>query len=359
MKNYLRFMLVFIVSGLLLLCAASYLLDPYGIYAHYKDIFPRKVAAADKGRTVKPYQTLISKPFTLLVGNYRVEIGMPPEHAFYQGKTVYNMGLPGASISMQYGYAMHAINQSASVKQVIIALNLLDFTSRAENIVTKIDNSGWQWRLEALNSESFADKRRYLAEMISLFFSLTALTDSVKTIVAHQSNVNALNRFGFNDGRVYHFHVANEGFGALYQQKAQEIDQRLGSQQLVFNRHSYHLAELDSFITQLKKQNIAVYLLINPYQQPYLDQLTEHKLEQHLYDWKEQMIQLAKQHQLALLDFAISSSLVTDVVEPNSKVAEDSPYFWEPAHYRPAFGDLILNSLLMNNCHQICKLYSQ
>ncbi|GGW62776.1 hypothetical protein [Alishewanella tabrizica] len=359
MKHYLRFMLVFIVSGLLLLCSASYIIDPYGIFAHDKDIFPRKVAAADKGRTVKPYQALNSKPFTVLVGNSRVEIGMPPEHAFYQGKPVYNMGLPGAGISMQYGYAMHAINYSDSVKQVIIALDLLDFTSRAENIVTTIDNSGWQWRHEALNSESFADKRRYLAERISLLFSLSALTDSVKTIVTQQNNVNALNRFGFNDGRVYHFHVASEGFGALYQQKAQEIDQRLGSQQLVFNRDSYHLAELDRFITQLKQQNITVYLLINPYQQPYLDQLTEHKLGQHLYDWKEQIIQLAKHHQLPLFDFAISSSLVTDVVAPNSKVVEDSPYFWEPAHYRPAFGDLILNSLLMNNCHQICNLYSQ
>ncbi|WP_333609373.1 hypothetical protein [Arsukibacterium sp.] len=119
------------------------------------------------------------------------------------------------------------------------------------------------------------------------------------------------------------------------------------------------MTELDRFITQLKQQDIAVYLLINPYQQPYLDQLTEYQLDQHLGNWKAQMIQLAKHHQLPLFDFAINSKLVTDVVAPNSKVTEDSPYFWEPAHYRPAFGDLILNSLLKNNCHHVCKLYSQ
>lgn len=358
MKHYLKFMLLFIISGLLLLCAATYLLDPYGIYAHVDDAFPRKVSAADKGRTVKPYQALKSTPFTVLVGNSRIEIGMPVEHAFYQAKPVYNMGLPGASINMQYGYAMHAINSSSSVKQVVIAVDFLDFTSRADNIATSTDNSSWQWRLQGLNSESFADKRRYIAEQISLLFSLSALTDSVKTIVAQQHNVNALNRFGFNDGRVYNFHVVSEGFGALYRQKTQELDQRLGSQQLVFNRQSYHLSELDRFITELKQQNIAVYLLINPYQQPYLDQLAKYHLDEHFAAWKAQMAQLAKQHQLPLFDFAISSTLVTDVVAPNSKVAEDSPYFWEPAHYRPAFGDLMLNSLLKNNCHKICKKYS-
>ncbi|MBZ9611740.1 hypothetical protein [Rheinheimera maricola] len=356
MKHYLKLVGLFVVIGLLVLCATSYLLDPYGIYANKDGAFARKVAAADKGRTVKPYQALNSAPYTLLVGNSRVEIGMPAEHAFYQGKPAYNMGLPGASVSMQYAYAMHAVEHNNSVKQVVIAVDFLDFTSAADNIASTPDNSGWQWRLQGLNSDSFADKRRYIAERISLLFSLSALTDSVKTVLAQQSNVNALNRFGFNDGRVYHFHVGNEGFAALYQQKAHEMQQRLSARQWVFNQQSYHLNELDHFITRLKKQNIAVYLMINPYQQPYLDLLSQHKLDQHLANWKHQMAQLSARHQLPLFDFAIASPMVTEIVDLKSKNALDSPYFWEPAHYRPAFGDFILSTIQTSDCRQLCNI---
>uniref|UniRef100_A0A486XTV2 Uncharacterized protein n=1 Tax=Rheinheimera sp. BAL341 TaxID=1708203 RepID=A0A486XTV2_9GAMM len=357
MKHYLKLVGLFFIIGLLVLCATSYLLDPYGIYANKDGAFVRKVAAADKGRTVKPYQALNSAPYTLLVGNSRVEIGMPAEHAFYQGKPAYNMGLPGASVSMQYAYAMHAVEHNNSVKQVVIAVDFLDFTSPADNIVSATDNSGWQWRLQGLKSDNFADKRRYIAERISLLFSLSALTDSVKTLLAQQSNVNALNRYGFNDGRVYYFHVEHEGFAALYQQKAQEMQQRLSAQQWVFNRQSYHLGELKHFITRLQKQHIAVYLMINPYQQPYLDMLSQHKLDQHFANWKQQIALLSAQHQLPLFDFAISSPLVTHIVDPASKNAEDSPHFWEPAHYRPALGELILSVLMTQNCQSMCDLY--
>lgn len=355
MKNYLKLILLFTVSGILLLTVISYLLDPYGIYAKSTDAFPRKVSAADKGRTVKPYQALHAKPFTVIVGNSRVEIGMPTEHAFYQGKPVYNMGLPGAGINMQFAYAMHAINSNDTVKQVVIALDFLDFTSRKDKILSSSDSSNWEWRLKGLKSEKFNDKRSYIAERTSLLFSLSALTDSVKTVLFQERNVNALNHYGFNDGRVYYFHVENEGFGALYQQKEQELDLRLSSQQLVFSEQSYHLQELDSFITELKKRDITIYLMINPYQQPYLDQLTKHKLDEHLAKWKIEMTSLASKHQLVLFDFAIPSYLVTDVVDPKSKLASDSNYFWEPSHYRHMFGELILSTLQSRNCSNLCK----
>lgn len=356
MKRYLFLLMAFSAGAFLLLSTINYFIDPYGIYQLEHDYFPRKVAAADKGRTVKPYQALNVKPHTVLVGNSRVEIGMPVVHAFYQNKPVYNMGLPGAGLSMQYAYARHVINNSNSVKQVVIALDFLDFTSRPDNIITSTDNSNWLWRLQGFDSKHLSDKRRYVAEQISLLFSLSALTDSVKTVVAQNHNLNALNLHGFNDGKLYHFHVANEGFGALYQQKLQELDQRLSSQPLIFSHQSYHLHELDSFITELKQQNIAVYLLINPYQQPYLSKLTQYQLDDHLQNWKTQLAKLAMNHGLSLFDFAITSSLVTQIVDPASKTAADSRYFWEPAHYRPAFGELILESLLKADCEQLCLI---
>lgn len=357
MKLYLKLILAFITFGLIVVSTASYWLDPYGIYSSENDLFPRKVAAANKGRTVKPYQALNVTPFTVLVGNSRIELGMPKQHSFYQDKPVYNMGLPGAGISMQYDYALHAINNSGTVGQVVIALDFLDFTSRANNITTTANTKNWSWRLVNVDRvKSFKDKRKYYAERLSLLFSLSTIIDSIKTVITQHNNVNALNRFGFNDGNLYHFHVAAESFGALYQQKAAELDERLSKQKLIFDKNSYYPYELDSFIKLLKQKNINIYLIINPYQQPYLDKISQYQLDEHLKEWKQEMALVATRNGLSLFDFAISSNLVTDVVAPTSKKAEDSPYFWEPAHYRPAFGELILDTLLTTSCDKICLL---
>jgi phage-related protein len=359
MQHYLKLVLLFITLGLTVFIALSYWVDPYGIYLNSSDAFPRKMAAADKGRTIKPYQVMHIAPYTLIVGNSRVELGMPFRHPFYQGKAVYNMGLPGASIAMQYAYSQHAIVQNDSVQQVVIALDFLDFTSDAKNIVTSVDNSRWSWRLLADNGpKKFADNKLFYTERISLLFSLTAIVDSIETIALQPNNINALNRFGFNDGKSYQFHVAAEGFGAIYQQKADELDSRLSKQHLVFSKNSYHIKTLDNFIQQLKQNNLSVFLLINPYQKPYLDKITQYRLDSHFLSWKQEMAAVAAKHHILLYDFAINSPLVNDVVAKQSRNAQDSPYFWEPAHYRPAFGNLILDALLTGNCHDLCHIYN-
>ena len=192
-----------------------------------------------------------------------------------------------------------------------------------------------------------------------MFFSLSAITDSIVTVITQNNNVNALNRFGFNDGNLYQFHVAAEGFGALYRQKSEELDSRLSKQTLIFSEKSYELGELDNFINQLKDKNIKIYLIINPYQQPYLDKIKQYELSEQLTIWKQAMKSVAAKHQLTLFDFAISSDLVTNVVVPTSKNPDDSAFFWEPAHYRPAFGELILKTLSTDECLQLCQKYSE
>lgn len=355
MKRYLIQVMLFVLAGLMLICAASYVIDPYGIYMQQADFFPRKVAAADKGRTVKPYQSLNSAPYTLLVGNSRVEIGMPIEHAFYQQKPVFNMGLPGANVAMQYDYALHAINNSNTVRQVVIGLDFLDFSSSAGNVKTTIERNNWQWRLKGFASEHSAAPRRYVAERISMLFSLTAITDSTSTVFSQKRNMNALNKHGFNDGRLYHFHVRNEGYGALYQQKQDELDARLSAMPQVFNAQSYQIAELRQFIETLKQRNISTYLIINPYQKPYLDTLQRFGLNDALAAWKAQMANIATQHNLALYDFAIESAPVLNVVSAKSRSIDDSPYFWEPAHYKTQFGEQILNVLVSGKCAELCQ----
>lgn len=357
MKPYLKFMTFFILATLFIICAASYVVDPYGIYSHQTNLFPRKVAAADKGRTVKPYQASDAKPYTVLIGNSRIEIGMPVAHAFYLDKPVFNMGLPGANVALQYDYARHVVEKSDTVRQVVIALDFLDFTSDIDTTApSSIDKHQWSWRLQGLTSDTLTDKRQYLAERISLLFSLSAISDTVSTVVNQHRNINALDINGFNDGRLYHFHVKNEGYGALYQQKRNELETRLRTKPQTFHLQSYQITELLQFIEQLKQRNIAIYLIINPYQEPYLNILQQFNFNDAFLAWKATMHQIAQKHDLLLFDFAIESEPVLSVVSAQSTDINDSEYFWEPAHYKTLFGEQILDALRSEACHELCKL---
>lgn len=367
MKKYLLLLLLFTLAVSTVAAVFSYLTDPYGIYRHSTKTswFVRKVAAPDKGRTIKPYQAMQTNPATLLIGNSRVEVGMPVQHAFYQQADVYNLGLPGAGIAMQYDYAWHVIRSRGSVRQVVIALDFLDFTSSENNISTEADRSRWQQRLQYHLANPDTAQHHYgfiLQERLSLLLSTTALTDAIYTVFAQTQKTNALNAQGFNDGGVYYQQVASEGFSVLYQQKAAELTQRLAAETLFVTGKSHHFNTLHSFISLLKAEQIDIFLLINPYQQPYLANLEQHQLTAELQLWKQQLVQLAKQHQLTLYDFAIASPPVTEVVNLSSKNAADSVYFWEPSHYRPALGSLMLDVLHSGQCQQqyrLCDKYSE
>lgn len=356
MNSYLRLLSFFMLSGFILLCVCSYLIDPYGLRSGAADAFARKVAAADKGRTIKPYQVKNEAPFTVLVGNSRVEIGMPSQHAFYQQLPVYNMGLPGAGVAMQYDYALHAIQLHDSVKQVVIALDILDFTSTDGQPLTNVKRN-WAWRL-ATAPDSWQTQWQQQVERLGLLFSLSAINDSLYTLFWQNAQVNALDRSGFNDGGIYHYQVKYEGFAALYQQKEAELSKRLQRQALAFNPQSYQMRELAHFISSLKARGIQPYLLINPYQKPYVELLAQFQLQDDLKLWKAALAELATQHQLPIYDFAISSEITDKVVDLNSHNESDSPYFWEPAHYRPALGTLMLDALMQQQCANLCQLIS-
>lgn len=356
MNSYLRLLSFFLLTGFVLVSASSYLIDPYGLRSNTADLFQRKVAAADKGRTIKPYQVKGTVPFTLLVGNSRVEIGMPAQHAFYQQQPVYNMGLPGAGVAMQYDYARHVIALHDSVKQVVIALDILDFTSTDSVPLTDV-NRNWAWRLSTA-PDSWHTHWRQFSEQLGLLFSLSAINDSLYTVLWQNADVNALNRSGFNDGGIYQYQVKHEGFAALYRQKDAELSQRLQHQALAFNLQSYQMRELDQFISSLKEKGIQPYLLINPYQKPYLQLLAQYQLQDDLIAWKAALAELAAQHQLPIYDFAIASDITDGVVELSSHNEADSPYFWEPAHYRPALGTLMLDALMQQQCDKLCRLIS-
>lgn len=363
-KAYLWFFAAF--SGVLVVVVAafSYWIDPYGVWQS-TDSFARKVAASDKVRQIKSYQATQWDPTVLIVGNSRVQIGMPPQHSFYQGR-VYNLGLPGAGVVMQYDYAWHVIRTGNRVQQVLLAIDFVDFLTTKSSAVSL--EGDWQTRLNYyLAQPETRQTNRWVQtkEQLSLLFSQSAILDSVQTTVAQSQDLNGLSVDGFSDGRLYHNIVRTEGFNALYQQKIAELQQRLQQKELRLEPTSREFVALEAFLRLLRQQGIQVTLFVNPYQYHYLDLIEQHGLQDEFLQWKGQMKQFAARYQFALYDFAIRSEPVSQPATLTSRSIQDNPYFWEPAHYRRAFGELMLSVWQQQDCRlsvgdkllTLCELY--
>ena len=349
MALYLRFFGFFILCIFAVVVVASYWIDPYGVWQTNNN-FPRKVTASDKGRHIKSYQGLQYAPEILVVGNSRVEIGLPSKHSLFQDK-VYNLGLPGSSVVMQYDYAWHLIQTGNNVRQVFLAVDFADFLS-AKAAIANLDGD-WQARLNYFLSKPHQNNRNIWVqspEQLKLLFSQSAIFDSLKTVISQSQDLNAISTNGFNDGRLYHSIVRNEGFGSLYNQKLIEIQNSFRRPGLRFNSVGREFIALDTFLQLLQTKGIAVTLFVNPYQYHYLDLMEKNGLQDSFLEWKTHIQQAAAKHQMPLYDFAIRSDLVNSPAILESRRLQDNPYFWEPSHYRQAFGKLMLDVMQEKDC---------
>jgi hypothetical protein len=353
MKAYLWSFLFCVVLILTIGLSTSWLIDPYALYQHPEQaLFSRKTAAADKGRTIKSYQVNQQDVVSLIVGNSRVELGMPEHHPFYDG-AVFNMGLPGAGVLMQYDYAWHAVKTNTMIKQVLVAVDFVDFLGSKGGEQNWYGN--WQFRLDYRLGDKTTllppNRKRYL-ERLSLVFSQDALIDAALTSLQQQRDVNALNYYGFNDGALYRHVVRTESYAALYQQKQQELQTRLANPALVLVDNSAAIQALKRFLSLLQQEQIEVVLFINPYQQPYLELIEQAGLADEMTRWKQQIVEIAKSYNIDLYDFAIESVPVTLPAPLQSRQPDDNPYFWEPAHYKTHLGQLMLNAMQQKQCQQ-------
>lgn len=353
MKRYLVLFSVFFIGLFTFLTAVVFTVDPYGLFwDEFNNQFPRKTAASDKGRTIKTYQVEGRAIETLIVGNSRVEVGMPPYHNLY-GSSVFNIGIPGAGILMQYDYGWHAVRSSKGVKRALIAVDFVDFLSKGGT------EYGWQgewqkrlrYRLEK-GFDSLDNNLNRAKEFSGFIFSQDAVVDSILTFTQQDSYINALNYNGFNDGNLYIDLVKVEGYLALYQQKNQELKERLFDKNLKFNSETALFIILEKFISSLKSADVEVIIFINPYQKQYLDIVEQAGFAKDFRNWKGRINQIAKEYKVDFYDFSILSLPVKSIPPLSSNNPDDNQYFWEPAHYKKALGKLILDAIQDKNCNQ-------
>ncbi|MCP5141899.1 MAG: hypothetical protein H6980_06070 [Gammaproteobacteria bacterium] len=365
-----RFLTTMIASWLGLLGFAAlinYVVDPYGLFdAPRVDGFNLvKPRAGERSRTAKAYQVLRRMPSTLIVGNSRPEIGLDPASRCWPDadRPVYNLSLPGAAAFRQGRYAQHAVvgggQGGGKVRQVVWGVDFTDFIGITtpeeaarrhwsehhfefdDRLLVRADGSPNPWRWYG----RFTDQAKGL-------FSLEGAIDSVSTVLAQDApNAATLRADGFNPAFDYLPVIHREGQAMLFAHKLAYLREFTGTPgRDVFmpgTRWSESFQALTDILRQLREAGVEVILFINPYHADYMAVLDEVGKWDQFEDWKRTLVGIAADTGVAALwDFNAYNRYTLEPSPPAGDRSSVLRWFWEPAHYRAEYGELMLSIML-------------
>lgn len=366
-SRYLHYLLQWgaaMLAALLFAAGFNYAIDPYGLFdsariSGFNDIKP---SASSHVRLAKPYQVSRFSPKAVIGGTSRPEMGLDPSNDCWpdEYKPVFNMALPGSSIYMQARVLQHAIAEGG-VRYVLWGLDFIDFLGRQADL-----ENGSRWppgfqeferrlKINADGGTNSGYPYRKIVDYYQGMFSLDTLKDSLKTVASQGQRLSStINRDGFNPALDYHEIIRWEGQGVLFEQKNSELDRMLGRRDMMLHDPAGAWPVQYESVRQLLKyadnNGVDVKLFINPYHSDYLLAIDRAKRWDEFERWKKQLVKLTEEFRVDLWDFSVINELS---MEP-APVPEDKEsvlqWFWEPAHYRAEYGELMLEKMLQNPC---------
>ena len=352
-----KYLYTFVIAALLvvsIVAAFNYIINPYGMF-NSSPVKLKKTQAYTRGRILKAHAPLGRPIDILLVGNSRVELGLPTDHEAFKNKQVYNLGLPGADVTMQSHYAFNAIANN-QVSTLIMGLDFVDFIFTEDSPFRQNPDS-YIHRLQNTLGATKNDKYNWikLKDNTAALLSLDALKSSLTTLLTQSQSLSHMKEDGkMHEGEFFGI-VEHEGIGILFQQKENTLRNKFHNTGWIFTNEgtedSFHFENFLRFISAVQSKNIKVYLFISPLHQRYLEILAETGYLSMYSKWKTLLgKKLAEQDFFdhgEFWDFSVSSGYTQEAIPPAEKKGVFMQWYWEPAHYRSTLGAKILDSLLL------------
>ena len=369
-QTYVKFLLGSSLLAVLLIAAANYLIDPYGIHRFIdRDGFNRrKPKAGNHSDLVKPYDVQRVRPRTLLLGNSRVEAGIDPESPLWPeaSRPVYNMGLRGRRMDQARKSLQHVLG-TAKPELVVLGLEFIDFVANervaagAQAKMPETPEFDRRLLVKVDGSRNDFYPLQKAMDLASTLFSLNALLDSALTLaLQHRSDQPDLTNRGFAPMREYERLARVEGYATLFRHvETSYLTTYLRRRKTLFADGSATSAELDQLQDLLKicrAHGIRLLLYIHPYHAHILESYRIAGLWPLFEEWKRGVVEMleadARAHPGApafvLWDFSGYNEITTERVPAASDGGRVMKYYWEAGHYRREVGEVMLARMLGN-----------
>jgi hypothetical protein len=287
---------------------------------------------------------------TVILGSSRAAVTFSPNHAAFQEKSVYNYGLSGAGIQLQYLTLQQAL-ATMPLENIIITPDFFGF-----NAYLKLNQPDRNGHDEVEKLFGFYPQQ-YISDTFANTFGWRGINSSLRTLIAQNQKTVYIddqgywNRFGSKD----------RNFIAQFDRTEQVFLTELlfpsPARQYAFDDPltGYNSFDVYRQILELAYQHhLGTSIVILP--TPSRDLLALQKLGQwqNYHIWKTRLVQI---NESVATEYHASPFAIWDFEAPDGRIESDhladlKPYFYEPFHPTPLVGNRILNRIFMD-CSQV------
>jgi hypothetical protein len=336
-RRYLAIFLACVLAALALVSAVNYHVDPYLLHQWDSPLLQRLRPTTEKlsvwGKT---YAVARYRPAIVYIGNSRTEMGLPTTsvRTLFEGKSVFNSAVSGASI----GEAMRLAEHAARVSHVDTMVWGID----APSFSLELGSAGVEPGLTAAGPAFFA-RRALLNIKRGLTVDMTRDTWRILSGSYDGVCLSSLALHGQRDESCLTSRNRTwTGTARAFTPRLQEFGDGLGPTEPA-------LRAFDASVGKLCRGGTRLRLYINPTHALTLDALYWRGKWDAMETWQRDLTQMAGRYRrqgcdVRLLDFSGFNSITSEAI-PQVTGAPDMRYYWEASHYRDNVGRFILARL--------------
>jgi hypothetical protein len=353
MNKYLSTLAISLILCTGVVATISFVIDPFSIWKAtcIEDLSCKKTEAGRKIYITKSFQWEGIKPEVIILGNSRPEMGLNPSSTIFGGRNVYNLSIRGASLEKQALYFANIII-SSKPSELLLGIDFFDFLTDKHTTETwpvGLDKDSYlETNLSLQKNKYFY--QNYVKSHIYSLVSLDGLISSFKTMFSQTAHANYLQEDGFNMADGFIAVVENEGLEVAFKHSEKLLrksitNESLGLSNLNSGNNAYR--SLNFIIDNALRNNIKVTLFINPYHERYLRVIRDVGKFEMFLKWKVDVNNFLHDNsystKINLYDFSGFNRFTNEAV-PHEK-GEYMDWFWEPAHYTAALGEIMLSEI--------------
>jgi len=283
----------------------------------------------------------------LIVGNSRAEIGLDPDYPPLAagGLQPYNLALAGTRIQVAREQLEQLHRAGQHPRHLIVGAEFLDFP---------VDPGAPP---RAVPPTVYPNAMTELAWRFDTAFSLDALGDALRTVRQQQAqNVPRMSARGFNPLAEYGQLAREEGYYALFQQRAADYAKRFAKLPRGLASADGSAAEftqLRAVIAHGAADGARVDVVIYPYHAQIMALLDAAGMAPMLDTWRAQLVREVAAARaahpgarIALWDFSGYGERQCEPIPAKGDKKSETRWYWEAGHFKAAMGQLMLARML-------------
>lgn len=349
--RFIKWMAASVIFGAALVAAFVVLVDPYRIYRLVEVVGVNIIKPAPE-RYQQELKTVAARAVgadIFLMGNSRVEVGLNPADIEFAGqkRSPYNLAVAGSGVGTAHRQfeALRARNPPAIL---VLGVEFLDFLVDPRGadlpVQPKSTFERMQWKIDTV-------------------FSLNAFLDALRTLqIQHSDEASTMTARGFNPLNEYRGYVRQQGYQAIFRQRAEESAKSIGRKPHGLIRTqsgtSSDWQELRALLDGAATERAQIHLVIYPYHAQILAMFERAGLWPTFEQWKSLLVrevertrQMHPGVEVTLWDFSGFGPIQCERIPAKGDFSSAPQWYWEAGHFKSALGDLVLERMLSRGGH--------